>query len=314
MKRIVPNFVFLTALFTTGIADAQESPHATAQARAIAPLIDEVTVAVLHVDLSRIQVKPLLKKAVHWFPEWKSEIEAAVPALSVPLEAMKAAGVTDAYAVVTLAGPLDADNLLFFAIPLPGQSNEKTVSQAIRQAAGDDSLRVERLHDALAIGTSDTLARLRDVRPDERPELQAAFEATEGTVAQAILLPPKHTRRVIEEIMPELPEAIGGGPSSVVTNGILWAVVDVELEPKVSITGVIQSRDKDSAERLRAKWVDVRRILVENEELRREIPHFGPLFDFLTPEVRDSRLALEVNEDSEAFTALIKAIRNELAR
>lgn len=312
MKRIFPYFVFLTALFATGIAGAQQRPDVTARAKSIAPLIDELTIAVFHVDLARIQPEPLLEKVAGWFPESNSQLKAMVPVLSAPLDKLKAAGATDAYAVVSLAGPLAPDNFLFFVVPLSDRSNEQAIEQVIRQVLSDDTLKVDRLNNALVIGMSDTLTRLRTVVPDERPELAAAFKAVEGTAAQAFLLPPKHARRVIEEIMPDLPEAIGAGPSSILTNGMLWAAAGVEISPKASITGVVQSRDKDSAEKLALKWADVRRMLVDDEELIRKIPHFDRLLDFLKPEVRDSRLAFEIDEDSEAFTALIKAIRSEL--
>ena len=142
MKRIFPYFVFLTALFATGIAGAQQRPDVTARAKSIAPLIDELTIAVFHVDLARIQPEPLLEKVAGWFPESNSQLKAMVPVLSVPLDKLKAAGATDAYAVVSLAGPLAPDNFLFFVVPLSDRSNEQAIEQVIRQVLSDDSLKV----------------------------------------------------------------------------------------------------------------------------------------------------------------------------
>jgi hypothetical protein len=312
MNSVNRYFLPLVLVCLNGIASAQQGPDAIARAKAIAPLIDEVTVAVLHADLTRIQAEPLLQKVAGWIPEWKSKLETMAPVLTAPLEGLRAAGVTDVYAVVSVAGPLEPNNFLFFVVPLSGQVNESDVTQIIRQALPDGSLQLDRIGGALVIGLADTLARLRDVTPDERPELAVAFAALEGTAVQAVLLPPKHTRRVIEEIMPELPEALGGGPSSILTNGILWAAAGADLSPKLSFSAVIQSREQDSAKNLLVKWGDLRKRLVQAENVTREIPNFERLLDLLTPQVRDSRLILQGNEDSEVFQAVLEAVRAEL--
>ena len=46
--------------------------------------------------------------------------------------------------------------------------------------------------------------------------------------AQFLLLPTADIRRVIEEMIPTLPGAVGGGPSTTITRGCLWAAVGVE--------------------------------------------------------------------------------------
>ena len=64
------------------------------------------------------------------------------------------------------------------------------------------------------IGTRRTWGNVRvwkRLRPITRPELTTAFETAGDTAIQAILLPPKYFRRVIEETMPQLPKEIGGG-------------------------------------------------------------------------------------------------------
>lgn len=59
----------------------------------------------------------------------------------------------------------------------------------------------------------------------------------------AILLPPKYSGRVIEQMMPVLPKEVGGGPSRTLTQGILWAALSVDAAPKAAARLVIQSQD-----------------------------------------------------------------------
>jgi hypothetical protein len=65
--------------------------------------------------------------------------------------------------------------------------------------------------------------------------------------AQALLLPSSDTRRVVEEVMPQIPPQLGGGPSTAVTRGMLWAAVGVNLWPQAGVKVRVQSQDADSA-------------------------------------------------------------------
>ena len=113
-----------------------------------------------------------------------------------------------------------------------------------------------------------------EIRASPRPELAAAFEAAGDGAAQAVLIPPAYTRRVIEELMPQLPKEIGGGPSSILTRGICWAAVGIDLPPQLALHAVIKSQDAAAAAALRGKWAEVLRLAGQHEEIRRAVPQF----------------------------------------
>ena len=89
-----------------------------------------------------------------------------------------------------------------------------------------------------------------DIAADARPELAAAFEAAGDTAVQVIFTPPKYFKRVVEEIMPQLPKEIGGGEGAMLTKGCLWAAIGLDLPPQISAKLVIQSQDATAADAL----------------------------------------------------------------
>ena len=70
-----------------------------------------------------------------------------------------------------------------------------------------------------------------------------ALEAAGDTAAQVLLLPPKHYRRVLEEAVGEFPKELGGGSMKILTEGVLWAAVGIDLDPRPALRMVIQSED-----------------------------------------------------------------------
>jgi len=61
------------------------------------------------------------------------------------------------------------------------------------------------------------------------PELTAAFEAAGDSAVQVALIPPAYAARVIDELMPEFPKQLGGGPTTVLTRGISWAAAGIVM-------------------------------------------------------------------------------------
>jgi len=149
---------------------------------------------------------------------------------------------------------------------------------------------------------------VKAAEPDSRPELLTAFEAAGDTVAQLLLLPPPHAQRVIEEIMPDLPEEIGGGSSAILTRGLLWAAVGAEVLPDISLRLVIQSRDARAATALRGKWLDLVEFLSTNEEVRRRLSGLDNVAALLSPNVEDNRLVLNLDAKGGSIGVLLATL------
>ena len=187
------------------------SPHVHAQgdlgpaarAKAIAPFVEEETALVVHVDLSRMASQPtfgLLSQVLSFAP---------VDMYSDKVAAIFDAGVKDLYLVAPPTALISERPKMYFVAPVSSGEQEKALRTALRLRSDEG----QTVHGALVVAWP----RLKQFRPVERPELAAAFEAAGDTAAQVILIPPADTRRVIDELMPQLPKELGGGPSSVLT-------------------------------------------------------------------------------------------------
>ena len=158
---------------------------------------------------------------------------------------------------------------------------------------------LEKVDGAIFAGSKAALARFRTGKPAPRPEVAQAFAAAGDTAAQLLLLPTADIRRVIKEMIPTLPAAVGGGPSTTITRGFLWAAVGVDGPPTASLRVVIQSRDAGSADSLHALLEKFSRALAQAKQVRRSVPNadkllmnpipnrrirqFGPICQLLSP-------------------------------
>ena len=313
MKRIAGSIAILTVAavaLASGRAwgQAAKAPgdfDPVARANVIAPFIDEQTVAVAHVDLARIAVDAVAKEAVGWAPQAKAEIDQAGLAAGAWLAGFRRAGGREVYVVVSLA---DADfgggrpAGVFLVVPLGKGVNENALGAMLPFGAR------ARRGDVLVCGHPDTLRRLEHLKPDERPELVEAFRAAGDTAAQGLLLPPKYAGRVIEEMLPTLPEEIGGGPSTVITRGVRWASLSVDLPPHTSLGLVVQSQDAGAAEALLRRWGPWARAVGQAEEVRALVPDLDQIAPLLVPNAQGDRLVLKLRTNTPGAAVLGKVI------
>jgi len=87
--------------------------------------------------------------------------------------------------------------------------------------------------------------------PRPRKEIADAFAAVAGAPVQVLLLPPAYVRRTVLELMPELPSQLGGGPSRLLTDGLQWAALGINLG-RLQASVVIQSSSETAARDLAA--------------------------------------------------------------
>src|SRR5207249_10501690 len=150
------------------------------------------------------------------------------------------------------------------------------------------------------------LTRLKNLKPEDRPELAKAFAAAGDTAIQALLIPSKENRKVIEEIMPKLPQELGGGPITIVTRGALWAAVGADLPPKLSLRETIQSSDTEAAKKLcdliARFYQGVGEEGSPNQKARDLFPGWDKLVEQLTPKVEGDRLVVALEEKDVAAT------------
>jgi Protein of unknown function (DUF1559) len=310
MKRPVPAAIFFAVFAAPFMARADEQSNAAARAAGVAPYVDDMTVAVAHLDLSRVDVGPLAETLGGLLPEVDdlqggSRSEAA-KRINQYVGPLVKAGVKDVYFTVALGGQGPIPRVLAI-LPLGSAADEKAV-RAVLEIPAEVG---RRIGDALVIGLPPMDKLPPDVRSSPRPELTEAFKAAGEGTAQVVLIPPAYTRRVIEELMPQLPKEIGGGPISILTRGISWAALEVDLPPRPGLRLVFKSQDAQAAEALCAKWMDTLRLAGQDKGVRKVVPQFDPLVALLTPRVERDRLVLNLDGKT-ATTVMLAAVKAPL--
>jgi hypothetical protein len=277
---------------------AAESFDPAARAKFIAPFIHEQTLAVVRVDLTRFQIGQILKTldALHLDPI--GELAEAGKKIEKSQRAMVQAGAKDIYLVFDYVLGREP---MYGIIPLTPGSDENR----IRAALPGPKSAVQRWDDALTVADHrETLDAARAQKPDPRPELAAAIGAAGDSAVQVLLLPPKYFPRVIEETLPELPPALGGGSSKVVTQGVLWAAAGIDLsQPAIRL--VVQSKDAAAAQALQEKLVAVMNLVLYHKNLRQFIPQPAQAVSLLTPKAEGDRLTLTLEDKNVGIQMLL---------
>lgn len=94
------------------------------------------------------------------------------------------------------------------------------------------------------------IERLRAGKPDARPAMAEVFKASGAAAAQIAILPTDDNRRVISEMMPTLSKEMGGGATTALTRGLLWAAIAIDVPPKPALRVRIECPDPDAAQEL----------------------------------------------------------------
>lgn len=275
-------------------AAAADKFDAEARARTIAPFIDEQTMLIAHVDLTRIDADGLLDWAVETGRLEAKEIEAFRRQLRGWLADLTKSGGKEIYVVASLADlPIDPPLVV---VPLAGGADATSIRRALGRIPVFNLLSFEKFEQTLGAGSAAARKRVRNGKPAARPELAKAFAAAGDSTAQLLLLPTKDTRRVIDELLPALPPQLGGGSTRPLSHGLSWAAVGMELPPKSSLRLLIQSPNADLAGALKDLLTRLARGVAQQREVLDFLPDIGRLPEALAFQVEEDRLTLSTKD------------------
>lgn len=288
--------LFFLAFLIVAPANAADAKFdADACAVTIAPYLDEQTVAVARIDLTRIDFDKITVRLIELGKLEARDKDALTTGLRSWLPDLLKTGAKEMYIVFTLD---DLPAVPFVVVPLEGKVEDKAVSAALRESKLFD--KVEQMGRCVFAAGEKTLLRLREHKPAQRPELARAFAAAGDSTVQLLVLPTADLKRAFDETMPRLPKEIGGGPIKPFTRGLSWAAVGVDLGPKLSARITVQAPDAPSALALSESVVAVLKAVKDHKELRDLFPNFDQLIPQFTPQVEGDRLTLSLDEKNAA--------------
>ncbi len=286
-----------------------------ARVKAIAPYLDEQTLAVAHVDLSRVDVDAATAwlSRIGQFPA--KQAAGLKSAAEGWVKAFRKAGGNDVYAFFSLADL--PQNPPFLIVPLEGRADAAALGKLFKDTEGIWPAEVaEKLGNALFVGSKTTRQRLATLKPSPRPELAKAIAAAGDTAAQLLVLPSADARRALQESLPTLPKQFGGVPMTTITDGIRWGALGVDGPPQLTVHLFIQSKDASAADRLHAWITDFWTRVGQEKGVRQAWPPFQELTKHLTPTAQGDHLTLNLGDkDLTAFlTPAVRAFRTSATR
>jgi Protein of unknown function (DUF1559) len=304
MSRFIA-LAFAATVLALPATAAEPKFDAEACAKAVAPFLDDQTFAVLHVDLTSLDVDALITKAA---AVAKMEAGAIAPLrkdLTSTVKTLTDIGAHDFYVVVSLADV--PEHSPFVVIPLPAvHANELDAKTTELRGKLKGAPLLGSLHfdlttavstrgweTALIGGDKTTLKRRNGLQPDARPELGKAFAVADGSLAQLAIFPPKDAAKILESVMPTLPAEVGGGSSKVLAQGFHWAALGVKA-PDLDGNLTVQASDADAAKALLDLHDKVFAAIGKSKEAREMLAHFDQLKPLLRPKVDGDRLTLKL--------------------
>ena len=239
--------LFLSTALLIAVATTTVAPEPDPPIKAIAPLVGEEVLVVAHIDLAKINVEAL---AQHFLAPLSDAEEAAdlSKAASSWIASLRTAGAKELFLVVD---PADLPGPPLAVIPLSQSADAKAISKLLCGGAKEKPLHTwpasQTLHGALVAGPPAAIERIRQQKTHPRPELFAALSRAGQATAAIVVLPSPNQRRVLEEMVPLLPQELGAGPTTIVTKGLTWALITLDADPKTKIRLLLQAKDPAAA-------------------------------------------------------------------
>jgi hypothetical protein len=293
MTRHIHAVLLVVAVGLPQYARAAETFDPVAAAETVAPYLDEQTIAVIRLDLARIDPSAVLEKWVELMPVAKRDADDLRPVLARWRDAMTDAGNSEVYVVVSLADVPIAQPVIV-APKRGGADGGPLVSRLNGLLSTIATLKAIDNGDAVIIASPQALARIARRQPDPRPQLAAALEAAGDHALQVVLLPTDNDRQVIEELMPTLPAVVGEGPSTMVTRGVRWLALGIDAQTPWSLSLTAQSADAASAAALANAWNRAAETIAVGDDL--PLRPLGSVLKQSAPDVSGDRIELRLGD------------------
>jgi len=312
-KMKVNWFLFSAICLTIGLpAFAASTPAQLYQA--LRPCIDDQTFAVIHLDLTRLDVDALADYAVgqmnkHAGPDAAKHAEAGLKNFRTVaggrLNSLKEAGARDVCAVFSM---YDIP-YFFLAVPVPPGGNQVRLHKQVQSIAEDFNVGDLETHvsgQLIMFGLERTVTRLKTLTTAPSPALEAALQACAGKTAKIMFFPSSDQRRIIGEMTPQVPLESGKTQPMTVGDDLRWAALGLDGPPAMSLNVTIQSPSTEGAGRMLTLVKGLYAVAAQHPEARRLFPELDQILERLTPERQGDRLRLEL--DSAAANSLIDEI------
>ncbi|MHB8972057.1 MAG: DUF1559 family PulG-like putative transporter [Pirellulaceae bacterium] len=269
---------------------------------AVQPFVSETTVCVVKLDSAQIALPDLSEQIKSQSPEVREAWQRLAAVANTKLAWLRTTtGGQVAYA--SLGIPISSSNaqavVFCFQKQAPGLTLDVLRERLRLPQPAQACVKGEYLVVAPLQG-ADVAVNLENAPSVPRRELTPALAAVASYPIQVLLLPPDYLRRTVQELLPQLPPQLGGGPSTLLTDGLSWAALGIDTA-HVRAELVIQSASEEAAQKLAA---DLPRVLQSVCDAYESVPglqqQISPetiktLVGLVKPQVSGSRITVHVD-------------------
>ncbi len=308
-KRKV-NRIFFVFCYCVGL-NSFAAGASTGLAQVLGPCIDDQTFAVAHLDVEKLNLDALVGQALslvseHAGPDTAKHIQDNLKNFQAlagaQLNDLLKAGGRDIFVVFSMY-----DFPYFFvAVPIHSANDQAGLHQQIQKItkefnAGDIEIHVS--DGLILVGLKQTIARLKTVSPVHSQALAAGFLACANTSVQVVLFPSSVQRRILAEMLPQIPSESGNINLTTLSKDLHWAALGFNGPPSISLNITIQSPNAEGADRLLTFVKNLYALAGQNPQIREFMPKLDQVLKLLTPRRHGKRLLLQV--DSTAADSII---------
>jgi prepilin-type processing-associated H-X9-DG protein len=205
---------------------------------AVRPFVDVDTLLIAHADLGRVdlaQVQAFIEVTMQAPAQDGAELRQRLGMERIAAEGylarLKGFGVRHAFLVMNQADAYPAMSGPAVLLKVDEGGDAGRLEEFLKTLTSPET--VVRLGDVVAIASRPaTLERLKGIAPAARPELTFSGRAP----VEVVIAPTADQKRVVRELLPTLPAAVGGGSTEPLVGSLQNVRVELELPPQPRLT------------------------------------------------------------------------------
>ena len=127
-----------------------------------------------------------------------------------------------------------------------------------------------------------------------RPDLQIAMQAVEEFPVKILVMPPEYLWRTFRDVMPTIPAKFGGGPCTLLTEGVRWTAIGID-PTKLRLQAITQSMSAEAATATAAHLPKTLEALAGQLPLPLAKSSMEQLLPMVKPVVKGDRMTISIN-------------------
>ena len=255
--------------------------------------VNATTIVVAKIDSTRISLPEALTKKIANVKELQYGAKSVGNALQEIIVALNGESV---YVVVDVPFTAAQSPVRLFVKNAPGLDAKKLFEHFERLQFAKPVVQGDFLCLSMFRSTesSDKVAIAEDVLTLARPDLPVAMQAIQEFPIQVFVLPPEYLWATFRDLMPTIPTQFGGGPTSLLTEGVRWSAIGID-PAKLQLQSVTQSQSPGAAKALASHLPQLLSASASQLRFPLALAGVGHLIPFAKPVVREDQVIVSID-------------------